>query len=64
MYGALDVMELVAKLKTQATQSTASIEIVIFTLQKLKHACRFEKGGWCRESRKTCSPQTYPLPIK
>jgi predicted ArsR family transcriptional regulator len=28
---------------------------------KLKHACRFEKGGFCKELRKACAPETCPL---
>ena len=52
------------RLKTETLQSTAPIEIVSLTFQKLKHACRFEKGGWCRESRKTCSSENCPLIVK
>jgi predicted ArsR family transcriptional regulator len=52
------------RLKTEALQSIVPIEIVSLTFQKLKHACRFEKGGWCRESRKTCSSENCPLIVK
>jgi hypothetical protein len=67
VYSAPDVMEgprLIYRLKTEALQSTAPIEIVSLTFQKLKHACRFEKGGRRRESRKTCSSENCPLIVK
>jgi len=49
------------KLKTQATQSTASIEIVSLTLQKLKHACRFEKGRIVQRIKKDLLTTNLPL---
>jgi predicted ArsR family transcriptional regulator len=34
--------------------------IVSLTFQKLKHICRFEKGGYCKEAKKNCEPQNCP----
>jgi predicted ArsR family transcriptional regulator len=39
-------------------------DIVRLTFQKLKHACRFEKGGWCKEVKCKCTPEKCPLTIK
>ena len=34
--------------------------IVSLTFQKLKHICRFEKGGYCKETKRGCTPQICP----
>jgi len=34
--------------------------IVSLTFQKLKHLCRFEKGGYCKTIRRTCEAQNCP----
>ena len=39
-------------------------QMVHLPFQKLRHACRFEKGGWCREIRKGCAPDNCPLTMK
>ena len=31
--------------------------IVSLTFQKLRHLCRFEKGGYCKKIRNKCAPQ-------
>jgi predicted ArsR family transcriptional regulator len=38
--------------------------IVSMSFPKLKHACRFEKGGFCKQVRKPCTSQTCPLIAK
>jgi predicted ArsR family transcriptional regulator len=38
--------------------------IVSLTFQKLKHVCRFEKGGYCKNMRKSCDAQNCPQIIK
>jgi len=38
--------------------------IVSLTFQKLKHLCRFEKGGYCKAMRRTCEAQNCPQIIK
>jgi len=35
--------------------------MVSISFPKLKHVCRFEKGGFCKEQRKACTPGTCPL---
>lgn len=35
-------------------------DLVLIPFSKLKHACRFEKGGFCKEKRKSCSAQICP----
>jgi len=44
--------------------SDPSVEAVTITFNKLKHACRFEKGGWCKKARTTCRVQNCPLTLK
>ena len=39
-------------------------DVVSLTFQKLKHACRFEKGGWCKELRNKCAPEKCVLTLK
>jgi predicted ArsR family transcriptional regulator len=38
--------------------------IVSLTFQKLKHLCRFEKGGYCKATRRNCVAQNCPQIIK
>jgi predicted ArsR family transcriptional regulator len=38
--------------------------IVNVTFQKLKHICRFEKCGYCKETRRNCGAQNCPQTIK
>jgi predicted ArsR family transcriptional regulator len=33
------------------------VELVALPFSRLRHVCRFEKGGYCKETRKNCSPQ-------
>ena len=39
-------------------------DVVRLTFQKLKHVCRFEKGGWCKELKNKCAPEKCPLTLK
>ena len=50
------------KLKKQVSAALLdpSIELVHLPFSRLKHLCRFEKGGYCKEVRKDCSPQDCP----
>ena len=34
-----------------------TITIVSLAFQKLRHLCRFEKGGYCKKIRNKCAPQ-------
>jgi predicted transcriptional regulator len=36
------------------------VELVTVPFSRVKHICRFEKGGYCKEKRKSCSPQICP----
>ena len=36
------------------------VELVAVAFSRLRHVCRFEKGGRCKETRKDCSPQICP----
>jgi hypothetical protein len=38
--------------------------IVSLTFQKLKHICRFEKGGYCKKTRRRCESQNCPQILK
>ena len=48
-----------------AKQVTAALEnpyeaFVALRFTRLRHVCRFEKGGYCKETRKNCAPQICP----
>ena len=36
------------------------VELVTIGFSHLRHVCRFEKGGYCKETRKDCAPQICP----
>jgi predicted ArsR family transcriptional regulator len=36
------------------------VELVALPFSRLRHVCRFEKGGHCKETRKECAPQICP----
>uniref|UniRef100_A0A7C3J506 Winged helix-turn-helix transcriptional regulator n=1 Tax=Candidatus Methanomethylicus mesodigestus TaxID=1867258 RepID=A0A7C3J506_9CREN len=38
----------------------AEANVVRLKFQKLKHASRFEKGGWCKELRGNRASEKYP----
>lgn len=48
----------------QRVETIGEADLVSLTFQKLKHACRFEKGGWCKETRSKCTPEKCPLTPK
>ena len=46
-------------------QVTAALQnpyeaLVTLQFSRLRHVCRFEKGGYCKETRKNCEPQNCP----
>jgi len=50
---------------TATRQVTAALEnpyetLVTLQFSRLKHVCRFEKGGYCKERRTGCAPQNCP----
>jgi predicted ArsR family transcriptional regulator len=52
------------KQKVALTLTDPYTAIVSLTFQKLKHLCRFEKGGYCKETRRNCGAQNCPQIIK
>ena len=40
------------------------VELVAIAFSRLRHVCRFEKGGHCKETKKNCTPQICPQIIK
>ena len=36
------------------------VELVALPFSRLRHVCRFEKGGYCKERRRGCAPQNCP----
>jgi predicted transcriptional regulator len=50
--------------KTAKQVSTAledpTVELVSIPFRRLKHVCRYEKGGNCKETRRYCTPQICP----
>ena len=36
------------------------VELVALPFSRLRHVCRFEKGGRCKETRRECAPQICP----
>jgi len=36
------------------------VELVALPFGRLRHVCRFEKGGRCKETRRDCAPQICP----
>jgi predicted ArsR family transcriptional regulator len=36
------------------------VELVTLAFSRVKHVCRFKKGGWCKMRKRSCSPQICP----
>jgi len=36
------------------------VELVSLLFSRVRHFCRFEKGGYCKEEKMPCSPQICP----
>jgi predicted ArsR family transcriptional regulator len=51
-----------SRLRQQVSAALAdpSITIVSLPFSRLRHICRFEKGGYCKQARKNCSPENCP----
>jgi predicted ArsR family transcriptional regulator len=43
-----------------ATLEDPLIDMVTMPFSRLRHVCRFEKGGYCKEKKTFCSPQNCP----
>jgi predicted ArsR family transcriptional regulator len=48
-----------AKLVTAALENPYEAFVTLW-FTRLRHVCRFEKGGHCKETRKNCEPQNCP----
>jgi len=46
--------------QVSAALSDPSIEIVHLSFSRLKHLCRFEKGGYCKKVKKRCETENCP----
>ena len=36
------------------------VELVAIPFSRIRHICRFEKGGYCKETKRGCKPQICP----
>jgi len=36
------------------------VELVAIPFSRMRHVCRFEKGGYCKETKRDCAPQICP----
>ena len=50
--------------ETSHSKTTLQPSIVMLEFSKLKRACRYEKGGYCKPARDTCATQNCPLIMK
>ncbi|MGD0027955.1 MAG: hypothetical protein ABSC91_03340 [Candidatus Bathyarchaeia archaeon] len=46
--------------QVSAALSDPSITIVTLPFSRLRHLCRFEKGGYCKQIRNKCDPGNCP----
>ncbi|MGB9659945.1 MAG: helix-turn-helix domain-containing protein [Nitrososphaerales archaeon] len=52
------------RLSKRLVEGVELSDIVSLTFKKLRHVCRFEKGGWCKEIKSSCAAKNCPLIIK
>ena len=50
--------------QVSAALQNPAITIVSLPFSRLRHLCRFEKGGYCKQVRKNCSPENCPQILK
>ena len=36
------------------------VELVAIPFRRIRHICKFEKGGYCKETKRGCMPQICP----
>lgn len=48
----------------QPVETFEGADIVHLAFRRLRHVCRFEKGGWCKEIKGKCIQEKCPLTIK
>jgi DNA-binding Lrp family transcriptional regulator len=49
-----------ARRQVSAALSDPSITIVTLPFSRIRHLCRFEKGGYCKQIRNNCNPGNCP----
>ena len=49
-----------ASKQVTAALEDLAMELVAIPFSRLRHVCRFEKGGFCKERRSRCAPQICP----
>jgi len=49
-----------ARRQVSAALSDPAITIVTLPFSRLRHLCRFEKGGYCKQARNKCDPGNCP----
>jgi predicted ArsR family transcriptional regulator len=49
-----------AKKQINVALEDLQVELVAIAFSRLRHVCRFEKGGYCKETRKDCASQICP----
>jgi hypothetical protein len=59
-YETLETLFRKVDLSFALTLTDPSTTIVSVTFQKLKHLCRFEKGGYCKSTWRNCEAQMPP----
>ena len=52
------------RLKRKLSLSDPFTEGASLSFSRLKHLCRFEKGGYCKKIKKTCKAQNCPQILK
>jgi len=50
--------------KVSLTLTEPQTTIVSLTFQGLRHLCRFEKGGYCKKTKRNCEAQNCPQILK
>jgi hypothetical protein len=46
--------------QVSAALADPSVELVHLPFSRLKHLCRFEKGGFCKQTRTGCNSRNCP----
>ena len=49
-----------ASKQVAAALQDPTTELVSIPFSRLRHVCRFEKGGYCKETKKDCASQICP----
>jgi len=46
--------------QVNAALEDPTLQLVTIPFNRLRHICRFEKGGYCKETKKSCTPEICP----